>query len=850
MSTLFRIVVCLMLPCSAIATDYSYDSIGRLTKVTYQDDTTITYQYDKAGNLLSSTSDTGVEFYPDTFIAPRTTAYQTPDAQTIIIDLFENGQGYAFNSTSTVYDVTLTGLNGFTLDPDYQNNGRLSFSPDPDFSGVITLNYQILENGIVYNVTRYITIREMDSDRDGIPDAWEEAGSINGVSLVGAEVGVKDLFLWIDHMYKPCSAWSCAGSIDYKLTQQLAPIYRAFANQGINLHVKHGTTSHRVEYIEDLELGDNGIDCTSEDAATAMRCGLAHVKRQGFWLIDGQANIDKSREKVYHYLLIGDKYNGSTSSGIAFRDSNLIFVARSQTPDDTSLSGTIMHEFGHALGLGHGGPISGNYGSDALVETENGVEIANYNINYKPNYLSIMNYHFQMSGLRTLNSDGEFENGLIDFASASLSTIDEADLPSALSCLSPDIACVENDIMNRYGSKYIRSSDTGGILPELCLNYGWGRCPANLDDLLMIDWATDGTNSADINWKKSGDTDYERAANGKGITRLVSQADWSNLDFTLGYIGDPDQALSISAGLSSASDSFVSEPPAEEIVFPVNFRLELLPVRQLITFKPGDSRSALGYQLSNTGTLTDTYTISYEVHTDNSSSSLPSDWQVRGPSAVELAEGETTYLDIQVTAPTFVTHADEAEIMITVHSQGSPNNSQQKFGIVRITEDFFDDSDGDGIPDEVELELGTDPFNADSDNDGLNDSQDPEPNTPNSVASPVEPESWVEITDLVRVHKTTGIFNRTLRKITSIATITNTSGQNLNGELRLELVSSNLALETESDGQLENGNHYWNLTLGSETFSIDDERSKQINFALSRARLTYEVRVHFKSETN
>jgi len=50
-------------------------------------------------------------------------------------------------------------------------------------------------------------------------------------------------------------------------------------------------------------------------------------------------------------------------------------------------AGTIMHEFGHNLGLKHGG---------------------DEDINYKPNYLSIMNYLYQLEGLATIgNNEGD-----------------------------------------------------------------------------------------------------------------------------------------------------------------------------------------------------------------------------------------------------------------------------------------------------------------------------------------------------------------------------------------------------------------------------------------------------------
>src|SRR4029078_5511463 len=53
-------------------------------------------------------------------------------------------------------------------------------------------------------------------------------------------------------------------------------------------------------------------------------------------------------------------------------------AAVSQVGNFRDQSGSIMHELGHSLGLGHGG-------SDG--------------VNYKPNYLSVMNYAFDPGGI-------------------------------------------------------------------------------------------------------------------------------------------------------------------------------------------------------------------------------------------------------------------------------------------------------------------------------------------------------------------------------------------------------------------------------------------------------------------
>ncbi len=48
--------LCLAVPAAAVETaTYIYDAMDRLTQVTYNDGTTITYTYDKMGNRLTET---------------------------------------------------------------------------------------------------------------------------------------------------------------------------------------------------------------------------------------------------------------------------------------------------------------------------------------------------------------------------------------------------------------------------------------------------------------------------------------------------------------------------------------------------------------------------------------------------------------------------------------------------------------------------------------------------------------------------------------------------------------------------------------------------------------------------
>lgn len=73
----------------------------------------------------------------------------------------------------------------------------------------------------------------------------------------------------------------------------------------------------------------------------------------------------------------------------------------------TRQAATFMHELGHALGLGHGGGDG---------------------VNYKPNYLSIMNYWFSNNGIRNLDTG----KAVIDYSRRALPTLYELDLAEPL----------------------------------------------------------------------------------------------------------------------------------------------------------------------------------------------------------------------------------------------------------------------------------------------------------------------------------------------------------------------------------------------------------------------------------
>ncbi|MEO3813155.1 hypothetical protein ABGB17_29485 [Sphaerisporangium sp. B11E5] len=89
-----------------------------------------------------------------------------------------------------------------------------------------------------------------------------------------------------------------------------------------------------------------------------------------------------SRDGLFYYNLWGYTHNGSTSSGTCCLgprgDDFVVTLGTVNKPTDRTQAATFVHEFGHVLGLKHGG------GDDA---------------NFKPNYLSAMNYRYSTIGI-------------------------------------------------------------------------------------------------------------------------------------------------------------------------------------------------------------------------------------------------------------------------------------------------------------------------------------------------------------------------------------------------------------------------------------------------------------------
>lgn len=229
---------------------------------------------------------------------------------------------------------------------------------------------------------------DTDADNDGIPDCSEVDGStFAGLSLYawGARIGQKDIFIEVDYMDS-----TDAGVTPRK--EALQKVVDAFLAKGYALHFDVGDLYDQATGTDpaDFDLGGGEKVPYAAGIALGEATGLAN-----FYEYKTQY-MKLARKQIFHYMLFANSQNAdgsSGSSGIAEVNGNDLIISLGNwgLNDTTYLNylinwqaATVMHEFGHNLGLLHGG---------------------NENTNYKPNYVSIMNYLYQLNGLPTIGTN-------------------------------------------------------------------------------------------------------------------------------------------------------------------------------------------------------------------------------------------------------------------------------------------------------------------------------------------------------------------------------------------------------------------------------------------------------------
>jgi len=323
-----------------------------------------------------------------------------------------------------------------------------------------------------------------DTDGDKLLDGWEANGyDYNGDGVIdvnlpamGANPLRKDLFVEMDYM---SDALLPAAADLNRIVNVFATAPQAKnpnGQTGIRLHLDAGAARGAA-----YNLGGGN--------AVPFDFDLNPVVPQ-FKAIKASNFDSTARAKIFYYMIWGNGYDGGTSSGNAFAipsDSFLVSLGRwpsGGTPDQRV--GTFVHEFGHALGQKHGG---------------------NDHSNYKPNYLSVMNYSFQLGGVMRTNGTRYF-----GYSSFKLPSLNETNLNEK----------------KGLRSKLAKPYRTQWVCPNYTFKIG-GRSDKNLD------WTCNGKLAKKVKADINGDGH---------LSTLGTYNNWGNIVYGGGAVGGGPAVMS------------------------------------------------------------------------------------------------------------------------------------------------------------------------------------------------------------------------------------------------------------------------------------------------------------------
>ena len=373
--------------------------------------------------------------------------------------------------------------------------------------------------------------RESDTDGDGLSDDFETNGidtNNDGVvdldlPAMGSDPMHKDIYVEVDAMRgQPLVPPAEKRVVDAFAN---APVENPDGTTGIRLHLDNGRDS-----IMNLVTGEVWGDFSDADRiadkavlGTCGGSGNCQVEPYSWAEFDTikDANFSSARAMAFHYSIAAHRFGGSNntitgvSRSLGSSDFLVAYGAAQlchyplQCSSIDRQTGTFMHELGHNLGLDHGG----------------GDPIA-----YKPNYLSVMNYDFQFSGV-------PYDNGF---------TFDYSRLGSGST--GANLRPLDESVLDESAGV----SGGSGFGPfQTVVN-----CAGQLQMIALgaaADWNCDGSTTAGT---VAADVNHDGATG-----TLESHNDWTNLKYKSGAIG----GYGLSDNLPSTS-SAAGEPTNELLV--------------------------------------------------------------------------------------------------------------------------------------------------------------------------------------------------------------------------------------------------------------------------------------------
>lgn len=491
-----------------------------------------------------------------------------------------------------------------------------------------------------------------DLDGDALPDLWESSGydadcdGLNDVDLpaMGASPTHKDIFVEVDYMEERI----CLGTVCTTLhthrpnPDAIALVVQAFKDapvgnidgvSGINLHMDFGP--------------DAPMKPGAKWGALSQSNTLSHMDNLSWnqFYSFKQSNLALARRPIFHYAIFAHFLEGNTCTsgqspapGVDFIVSLGGWGALLASPDECrqaahftngtpfQQAGTFMHELGHNLGLHHGG---------------------NDDVHGKPNYLSVMNYAFQMRGLIYNNAN----SATVDYSRTNLTPPLNEDHLNELVGLNGGSATAA------YGTRWT------------CPNGDWG---ITLVANGPIDWDCDGnSNEADIAANINQKPGLYESPPGEILGTFF---DWASLSFGGGgQIGPANE-------LSTQIPIVVTSIVTDELTLEMD---SLIPdPYKVAVYGPGGEGGMFGHTTNYTVTVAN-LGLNADVYTITVTSSLGWANLSTLPTSISLAPGQAYDISIPVTIPP---NADATDVdVLRVVSTSGANSSMWASHFINTT---------------------------------------------------------------------------------------------------------------------------------------------------------------------
>ncbi|RKG80746.1 hypothetical protein D7W79_07170 [Corallococcus exercitus] len=264
-----------------------------------------------------------------------------------------------------------------------------------------------------------------DTDGDRLNDYAESFGFGGGLDLtaLGANARRKDIFIEADYYAGQQPSQALLNRVITAFAN--APVSNPDGSKGITLHV-----------VVDQQIAAADADADLNPVWT----DFDKIKAKYF-----AAN----RAPYFHYMLFANRYDGGNSSGISRGIPAHDFVVTLGFVAATELqrAGTLMHELGHNIGLRHGGTD---------------------NANYKPNYLSIMNYEYQFYGFGIGGL-----NNVLDYSRVQVAAFNELSVNEG-GAFTPAGTTTEADLAKISALRFNDAQVTGNASTNLDFNNNGG----------------------------------------------------------------------------------------------------------------------------------------------------------------------------------------------------------------------------------------------------------------------------------------------------------------------------------------------------------------------------------------